>query len=215
MGRGIDVLTHYRRVSWGFVLGCPVMVIMIVMVASDVCLAAARRWQTGTWGVATTTVKRPNVRRYVIETGALRLEVEDTSPGPRRPIDAVVGASVTFALERKTVYMRELDGGERKLRVIKKVKQLRGRGPKIATYEALGGGHLIRAVSREGRYVTLEDGSVWEIDPVVWFETVQWEPLEQVTVRSIPEQDGYVYELDNTSEDDGAPARYLPSPPAR
>jgi hypothetical protein len=188
---------------------------MVVMATADVCLAAERRWQAGTWGVTTTTVKHRNVRRYVIETGALRLEVEDRSPGPRRPIDAVFGASVTFALERKTVYVREVAGGERKLRLIKKVKQLPGRGPKVPTYTALGGGHLVRAVSREGRYVTLEDGSIWEIDPVVWFETVQWEPLEQVTVRSIPEQDGFVYELDNTSEDAGAPARYLPSPPTR
>jgi hypothetical protein len=210
------MLTHFRRPS--FSLGCHAIVgvIVVTFVASaDFCLAAERRWQTGTWGVQSTTVKHPNIRRYVIDTAAFRLEVEDRSPGPRRPIDAAAGASVTFALERRTVYVRESAGVERKLRVIKKVKQLPGAGPKPPVYAALGGGHLIRAVSREGRYVTLEDGSTWEIDPVVWFETVQWEPLEQVTVRSIPEQDGYVYELDNTSEDDGAPARYLPIPPPR
>src|SRR6058998_3329738 len=140
-------------------------------------LLAERHWQTGTWGVTTVpAAKRPNVHPYVIETNDLRLELKATVPAGRRPLEVTVGAPVTFALERNTVYVRNSNGGIYKLRVVKKIRQARPLGPTIPTYAALGGGHLIRTVSREGRYVTLEDGSVWEIDPVMWFETVQWEP---------------------------------------
>lgn len=81
--------------------------------------------------------------------------------------------------------------------------------PQTTSYDALGGGHLIRAVSSEGRYVTLEDGSVWEIEPSVWFQTVDWQKDAAVTVRSAQGIGPFVYELINTQEDERAPARYV------
>jgi hypothetical protein len=76
-------------------------------------------------------------------------------------------------------------------------------------YAALGPGHYIRA-NEDGHFITLEDGSVWEIERSVWFSTVDWEVQAPVTVRRSNGDGVFTYELDNTQEDEGAPARYVP-----
>ena len=101
--------------------------------------AAQRAWQTGTWHDV--KVERPRVmlgvqsrdpnsnvprtapvreiRTYVIETDSLRLELRQEVAADVPRIDATVGDRVTFALEKKTVYIREQDGKEHKLPVRK------------------------------------------------------------------------------------------------
>src|SRR5215212_7094909 len=93
-----------------------IAVLILLMSAANAGLAAERQWQTGTWGDVTTRRKlidfgpgaspfgRPgaqpsmramaDVRNLVIETDALRIEMEDTVPIGRRSIDPVVGAAV-------------------------------------------------------------------------------------------------------------------------
>jgi hypothetical protein len=86
-------------------------------------------------------------------------------------------------------------------------------GPALKTdvgYASLGGGHYIKAVGADGESVTLEDGSVWEIDSRARFFTEHWQPLENITVRRTDPQNGFNYEIDNTDQDDGALARYIP-----
>jgi hypothetical protein len=98
-----------------------------------------RAWQTGTWRDVQAVrpkvvfgVARPpragspaaavvEIRTYVIETDALRLELKENTTADAHRIDATVGAAVTFALEKNTVYIREADGAERKLSVSKKI----------------------------------------------------------------------------------------------
>jgi hypothetical protein len=203
-------------------------------------LAADRHWQTGTWGDVTTERKmidfgpgssgfgppgsKPamramaDVRRFVIETDDVRLEMEDTVPVGRRSIDVTVGGMVTFALEKKAVYVRDPDGNEHKVRLVKRIERagaLASAAPKASpkkVYSALGGGHVVRAVSDAGRYVTLEDGSRWEIDPWARYLTVEWESSANVTVRPAAREDaGFGYELINTSTDDGALANLVSS----
>ena len=121
--------------------------LLIVLVSTAVTgLTAERHWQTGTWGDVTTKRKlvdfgpgaspfgRPggqpsmramaDVRLFVIETDALRIEMEDTVPIGRRSIDPVVGAAGTFALEKRAVYVRDGEGREHKLRLTKKIDRL-------------------------------------------------------------------------------------------
>ena len=103
---------------------------------------AERRWQTGTWfdvgvkrrvidfGPGSSGFGRPNnsppmramadVHTYVIEIGEVLLELEDVVQVGRRSVEAVVGTSVTFAVEKKTVYIRDADGAEHKMRLKKK-----------------------------------------------------------------------------------------------
>ena len=76
-------------------------------------------------------------------------------------------------------------------------------------YNALGSGHLLRAVAENGRYVTLEDGSRWEIHPRDRFRTIDWEPEAGISVRTTRPDEEFGYEIVNTTIDDGALARPL------
>ena len=119
------------------------VVLALFLAAGAVCGAANRHWQTGTWREAQTRRRmldfgpgsssfdgRPtspsmramaDIRTYVIETDDLRLELEDVVPVGRRSVEVTLGTPVTFALEKNTVYVRDADGKEHKLRVTKKL----------------------------------------------------------------------------------------------
>jgi hypothetical protein len=108
--------------------------------------AADKQWQTGIWG--DTQTKRqmvdfgpgsssfgspkppsPSMRAmadvyvYIIETDDMHLELKDVVAVGRRSVGVVPGAAVTFALQKSTVYVRDQDGTEHKLRVTKKVEK--------------------------------------------------------------------------------------------
>ena len=116
---------------------------MLAALMSTPALAAERKWQTGTWGEVTTKRRlvdfgpgsspfgqsgpsspsmraMADIRHFVIETDSMRLELEDTVSIRRRSLDATAGEKVTFALDKKTVYVRDADGTEHKLRVVKR-----------------------------------------------------------------------------------------------
>ena len=117
----------------------------LLVAFTAVCGAANRQWQTGTWRDAAIKRKmldfgpgtssfdgRPggptmramaDIRTYVIETDDLRLELEDVVQVNTRSIDAVIGLPVTFALEKNSVYVRDADNVEHKLRVTKKINK--------------------------------------------------------------------------------------------
>lgn len=120
-----------RRIATGLVIGA---------LAGQVAVNAAERvWQTGTWREA--KVERPKVlfgvqprdpnsnlprtapareiRTYVIETNTLRLELRQDATVDTPRIDVVLGQSVTFALEKKTVYVKDEEGREHRLSVRK------------------------------------------------------------------------------------------------
>jgi hypothetical protein len=69
---------------------------------------------------------------------------------------------------------------------------------------------LIKMISSDGLTLTLEDNSVWDLDPRSQFFTVEWQPLEGISVRRSDPERGFNYEIDNTDKDDGALARYSP-----
>jgi hypothetical protein len=64
-------------------------------------------------------------------------------------------------------------------------------------------------VREDGRFVTLEDNSVWEIEPTGRYLTVEWQVQAGIAVRRSGDDDGYVYEVDNIDEDNGVSARWL------
>jgi len=121
--------------------------ILLALVSVAVLGAADRKWQTGKWIDVSTKRRmvdfgpgsspfgsdgRPSapvmraqadVKTYVIETDAIRLELEDVVKVNTRSLDAVVGLPVTFALEKNTVYVRDSDHVEHKLRVTKKTSK--------------------------------------------------------------------------------------------
>ena len=118
------------------------VIAVALLVTATVCGAAERQWQTGVW--RDSDIKRQildfgpgasgfgpprnpapmramaDVRIYVIETDDLRLEIKDVVPIGRRSVDVTIGQSVTFALQKNTVWVRDEDGIEHKLRLTKK-----------------------------------------------------------------------------------------------
>jgi hypothetical protein len=124
-----------------------IALLIVLLSAAVATLAAERHWQTGTWGDVTTRRKlidfgpgaspfgragsqparraMADVRLFVIETDELRIEMEDTVPIGRRSIDPIIGEAVTFALEKKAVYVRDAEGREHKLRLTKKTERAR------------------------------------------------------------------------------------------
>jgi len=110
-----------------------------VLCGSAAVGAAERLWQTGTWREA--KVERPRVlfsaqtrdpnsnlprtaparetRTYVIETETLRLELRQDATVDTPRIDVLLGEPVTFALEKKTLYVKDEEGREHKLSVRK------------------------------------------------------------------------------------------------
>ena len=112
-----------------------ILAAIVCVLVGATAAAADREWQTGTW--RDTKVERPRVlfsvqsrdpnsnvpqmaaareiRTFVIDskTHSLELRQDATVDTPR--IDVLLGQPVTFAIEKKTVYVRDSDGKEHKL----------------------------------------------------------------------------------------------------
>jgi hypothetical protein len=213
---------------------CVALSVWTLTAALTVCAAADRAWQMGTLSDVTTKRRmvdfgpgasgfgRPgggttpqmramaDVRLFVIETEQLRLEAEDTVPIGRRSLEAEIGGKVTFAIEKNNVYVRTADGTEHRLRLIKKSDRDRAETARGPAYGSLGGGHVLRGVTDGGRYVTLEDGSRWEVAARDQYQTAEWEASANITVRGLSRaENGFYYELINTTIDEGAVANYV------
>src|SRR5262249_10180050 len=116
-----------------------------------------------------------DVRLFVIETDRLRIEAEDTVPIGRRSVEAHIGGALTVAIAKNNVYVRTADGAEHRLRLVKRSERERAESSRGPAYAGLGGGHVLRAVTDGGRFVTLEDGSRWEIAARDQYQTAEWE----------------------------------------
>jgi hypothetical protein len=121
---------------------------MLCLALVAICAAAERQWQVGTWtkvdvsrrivdfGPGSGGFSPPSsvpsmramaeVRTFVIETDTLRLDLKDVVPVNRRSVDVEIGTKVTFAIDKGAVYVRDADGTEHKLQLVKKVPKTGG-----------------------------------------------------------------------------------------
>ena len=77
-------------------------------------------------------------------------------------------------------------------------------------YGGTGSGHWIKEVSGNGAYITLEDGSLWEVNEIDRVDTSIWLAVTNITVLTSKEPIGqFRYELLNTDDGEKALARYL------
>jgi hypothetical protein len=123
-----------------------------------ICSSAAwvwtveRAWQKGTW--RDVQVKRPKVvfgvapnspntgvprtsppaaqeiRTYVIETDTTRFELRENATVDTPRMDILVGEPVEFAVEKKTVWVKDPGGREHKLSLVKESKKEEGTSKK-------------------------------------------------------------------------------------
>jgi hypothetical protein len=158
---------------------------------------ANRVWQTGKWAAASSSA-RGNVHAYVIDTDDARYDVQETLASGATPLKTTAGAPVSFALDNvdsSIVYIRDDGDSERQLHLVKTTHKLR-------TYGAAGPGHFIRAIGEGGGTITLEDGSVWNVDPRTQFKVAGWESLASITVHATEEDPDFNYILNNSDVDD-------------
>jgi hypothetical protein len=166
--------------------------IVCVAITAD---AADRKWQTGTWRDS------GDARTYVILARTVRLHLEDAPASEKRAIEMATSGPVTFAVEGNRAFVRDAKGAEHELHVLRSVD---------LNYTATGSGHFVKAISADGLTLTLEDNSVWDLDPLSQHFTIEWQAFDGISVRrSGPDQD-FDYEIDNTAKDEGALARYTP-----
>ena len=98
-------------------------------------VAAEREWQTGTWRES--KIERPKVlfsvqsrdpnsnlprtaaareiRTFVIDTSTHRLELRQDATVDTPRIDVLLGQPVIFAIDKKTVYVKDGEGKEHRL----------------------------------------------------------------------------------------------------
>src|SRR5262249_9796032 len=140
-------------------------------------------------------------RTYVIVAKTVRFHLEDVPPADQRALDAPAGAAVKFAVEGSRAFVLDRRNVEHELRVLRTVD---------LNYTSTGGGHFIKTIAADGSRVTLEDNSVWDLDPRSQFFTIDWQAFEGIAVRRSDSEQNFDYEIDNTDRDEGALARYTP-----
>lgn len=168
------------------------LILSLALLTGAAAHAAPRTWHTGTWA------GRTDAQGYVID-GARDL----VSTGPAVAGDnlaATDDAEVRYVVEHQTVVVLDGEGREHTL-------PLRDIAPKFSSdYSAAGSGHYVKAVSKGGRIVTLEDNSRWEVEARMAFVVAEWEADDLITVRRHAGDEDYAFTLDNTSRDDGVAA---------
>jgi hypothetical protein len=79
-----------------------------------------------------------------------------------------------------------------------------------ASYAGSSGGHWIRSKADNGAIITLEDGSMWEVNSLDRINTTLWLPVTNVTILKANQPVGeYRYTLINTDDGEKALAKYL------
>jgi len=81
--------------------------------------------------------------------------------------------------------------------------------PSSGIYPSTGPGHWIKSISANGRIVTLEDNSVWEISELDRLDVSLWLPSDDITVVDNPLNPFYPYKLINTDQGETAEAKLL------
>jgi hypothetical protein len=86
-------------------------------------------------------------------------------------------------------------------------------GPPILTgagYPGVGSAHWIQTVSDNGRIITLEDGSLWDVQSIDRINTALWLPITDIVVKLAPSPIGeYRYQLINKDDGETALVKYL------
>ena len=157
---------------------------------------AGHVWKAGTWA------PRTDEGVYVIDTARDVITAEAAAGAGGDALNATPGTRVQFAIDGHTLYVLGADKVEHALTLL-------GTTAKYSnTYAALGGGHYVTSVARGGTSVTLEDGSRWDMDPAQYFAVAGWQPDDLISVRRAARNPDFDYEVDNTSQDDGAMANH-------
>jgi hypothetical protein len=101
-------------------------------------------------------------------------------------------------------------GAQQQIESRENVSEARGSVAGQKLYAGVGGGHWVKKNVDSGTYMVLEDGSLWQIDPIDKVDAMLWLPISNITViESSSGSPGYNYLLINTDDDEKAHAKYM------
>jgi hypothetical protein len=150
-----------------------------------------RSWKDGTWGPR-------DERQVIVETDTQIISGQPVATAPPRDWSGEPGSTVRYAIDGSTLYVLDEHGQEHALTLGETAAKY------TSDYGAVGSGHFIKTVARGGVAITLEDGSRWDIEPRQHFAVAGWQADDLITVRRSTDDPAFVFELDNTTQDDGA-----------
>jgi hypothetical protein len=81
-------------------------------------------------------------------------------------------------------------------------------GAYFSSYYNMGGGHWVMKNIDSGKYIKLEDGSLWEIYGADMIYTMLWLTMEDITVAE-SDNPFYPYKLINSDSGDAADAKLI------
>lgn len=165
--------------------------IAFVLLLTHGLVGAEHAWKAGSWAFP------PSGRTYVLES-ATDFITGELPEADANALAIAVGDDVQYAVEQRTLIVLDAEKREHTLRLVGSVRKY------AQNYDALGGGHYIKVVARDGSRVTLEDGSRWDVDARLRFAVAEWAPDDLISIRRSNDDPGYAFEIDNTSRDDGA-----------
>lgn len=76
-------------------------------------------------------------------------------------------------------------------------------------YPSLGPGHFIKENRENGRFIVIEDKSVWEVPAADRYRTAEWGELEGIALRFAEGDPPYDYEMTNLDRDEGVAAHWV------
>lgn len=78
-------------------------------------------------------------------------------------------------------------------------KEIQKAAPASAPVVSVGGGHWVKKVLDGRKIIELEDGSLWQVDPLDRIDSALWLPLDNITVIE-GDDPGYPYKIVNTDD---------------
>lgn len=124
-----------------------IIISLVIVMTSSPVVAAELRWEMGTctdagvkrditvgsqasgripFGPAAATIKPtlPEIATYVLETEDRRFEIEDIAPIGAATLNIIPGDRVTFAVKKKTVYVRDSKGVQYRFKLVKSSRKV-------------------------------------------------------------------------------------------
>ena len=121
--------------------------------------------------------------------------VSSLTPAQRAALDRWLNAYTLRVIEMARTVFKESDAG----------------GRAVPEYHSTGLGHWIKE-NGDGKIITLEDGSMWQISDFDQVDTALWLPVTDITVLRDPKGVGdFRYTLVDTEDGEKASAKYLGS----
>ncbi len=156
-------------------------------------------------------VKRSQAKKITPEEAAVALFVERQALFNNQEKLNEALAGIINVKQNQNANMNELQQMQAALALIKQIQDLAnggGGGVMPMPGRVAGGNHWIKSVVERGQTIQLEDGSVWQINPLNKVDAILWLATERITIVDSGNA-FYPHKLINTSSKSTAEAKLI------